>query len=73
MNGPRGYYVKQSKSVRERQILSDITYMWNLKSETNDQMINQNGNRLKHTESKLVVARGEECGGMGLRGTNFQS
>ena len=37
MNGPRGYYVKQSKLVKERQMLYDITYLWNLKSKTNDQ------------------------------------
>ena len=30
MDGPRDYQTKWSKSDRERQILYDITYMWNL-------------------------------------------
>ena len=29
------YHTKQSQSERERQILHDITYMWNLKYDTN--------------------------------------
>ena len=35
MDGLGGQYVKWSKSDRERQILYDITYVWNLKSTTN--------------------------------------
>ena len=31
MDGPRDYHTEWSKSDRERQILYDITYMWNLK------------------------------------------
>ena len=31
MDGLGGYYAKWNKSDRERQILYDITYMWNLK------------------------------------------
>ena len=34
MDGPRDYHTKWSKSDRERQILYDITYMWNLKYDT---------------------------------------
>ena len=30
MYGLGGYYAKQNKSDRERQILYDFTYMWNL-------------------------------------------
>ena len=30
-----GYYTKLNKSDRKRQILYDMTYMWNLKSTTN--------------------------------------
>ena len=30
MNGPRGYYARRNKSVRERQIPYHFTYMWNL-------------------------------------------
>ena len=37
MDGPRDDHTKWSKSDRERQILYDITYMWNLKkNETNE-------------------------------------
>ena len=35
MDGPRDYHTKWGKSERERQILYDITYMWNLKYDTN--------------------------------------
>ena len=35
MNGPRDYHTKQSKSDRERPIQCDITYMCNLKNDTN--------------------------------------
>ena len=34
MDGPGDYHTKRSKSVGERQILYDITYMWNLKNST---------------------------------------
>ena len=34
MDGPRDYHI--SKSDRERQISYDITYMWNLKYDTNE-------------------------------------
>ena len=36
MDGPRDYHTKQSKWERERQILYDIIYMWNLKYDTNE-------------------------------------
>ena len=36
MDGPRGYHTKWSKSDREGQISADITYMWNLKKNTNE-------------------------------------
>ena len=34
VNGLGGYYAKWNKSDRERQILFDITNMWNLKNKT---------------------------------------
>ena len=37
MDGLRGYYAKWNKSDKERQILYDFTYMWNLKNKTNEQ------------------------------------
>ena len=36
MDGLRDYHTKWSKSERERQIPYDITYMWNLKYDTNE-------------------------------------
>ena len=36
MDGPRDYHTKWSKSDRERKVSYDITYMWNLKTDTND-------------------------------------
>ena len=36
MDGLRDYHTKWSKSDRERKISYDITYMWNLKYNTNE-------------------------------------
>ena len=36
VDATRGYITKGSKSERERQIPYDITYMWNLKYDTNE-------------------------------------
>ena len=36
IGGPRDYHTKWSKSEREIQIPDDITYMWNLKYNTNE-------------------------------------
>ena len=36
MDGPRDYHTKWSKSEREKQIPYAITYMWNLKYDTNN-------------------------------------
>ena len=36
MDGLGGYYTKLNKPDRERQISYDITYMWNLKNDTNE-------------------------------------
>ena len=36
MDGPRDDHTKWSKSDRERQMSYDITYMWNLKNNTNE-------------------------------------
>ena len=36
MDGPRDYHTKWSKSDREKQIPFDITYMWNVKYDTNE-------------------------------------
>ena len=36
MDGPTDYHIKLRKSERKRQIQYDITYMWNLKYDTNE-------------------------------------
>ena len=36
MDGPRGYYTKWNKSDRERKILYDFTYMWNVEKKPNE-------------------------------------
>ena len=51
MDGPRDYHTKSSKSDRERQV-SYITYMWNLKYDTNE-LIYKTG-----IENKLMVTKG---------------
>ena len=35
MDGSRDYHAKRSRSDKEILILSDVTYMWNLKYNTN--------------------------------------
>ena len=61
MNGPRDYHTKWSKSDRERQILYDITYMWNLKKWYKWTYL-QNRNRLTDLENKFMVTKGERWG-----------
>ena len=36
MDGPRDYHTKWSKLDKDRQILYDITYMWDLEYDTNE-------------------------------------
>ena len=36
INGPRDYLINGSKSDREVHISYDITYVWNLKTDTNE-------------------------------------
>ena len=62
MDGLRDYYVKWSKSDRERQISYGITYMWNLKKWYKWTYI-QNRNRLTDIENKLMVTRRNIGGG----------
>ena len=37
MDDPRRYYAKWNKPGRERQTLYNFTYMWDLKTKTNEQ------------------------------------
>ena len=36
MDGTRGYYAKQNKSIRERQLSYDLTDLWNLRHKAED-------------------------------------
>ena len=54
------------KPERERQILYDITYMWNLKYDTNE-LIYETRNRLTDIQNSLMVAK-EDGRGQGYSG-----
>ena len=56
MDETRGYHTKWGKSGKKRQKPYDITYMWNLKYDTNELL--WNGNWLTDVENTLVVANG---------------
>ena len=55
MDATRDYHTKWSKSDRERQISYDITYVWNLKYDTNEHIYKTETD----TEIRLVIAKGE--------------
>ena len=61
MDATRDYHTKWSKSKRERWILYDVTYMWNLKYDTNEPI--HETNRITDIEYRRVVATGEVAGG----------
>ena len=63
MNGPRDYHAKWSKSERERQISYDITYMWNLKYDTNEPIYEQETDS-QTQRTDLWLPRGEDGGGV---------
>ena len=50
MDGPWGHYAKWNESDKEKQMLPDLTYIWNPKTKQNK--------NLTDTEKGLVVARG---------------
>ena len=62
MDGAREYNAKRNKSVGERQIPHDPTYVWNLGNKTNKQrekIRDKPRNRLLTIESILMVTRGK--------------
>ena len=61
MDGPRDCHTKQSKLNRERQILHDITYMWNVKKWYKWTYL-CNGNRVTDVENRLMIISGERWG-----------
>ena len=62
MDPPRGNYTQWSKSVREKQIPCDFTYMWNQKNNINEQT------QLKHAWiQRTSIAGGEQGFGTGWK------
>ena len=59
MDGPREYYSEWSKSDRERQIVYDITYMWNVKIIQINLYTKQKQTH-KHRKQTYGYQRGEE-------------
>ena len=58
--------------VSQRQILYDVTYMWDLKNSANEHSWNRN--RLTDTENKCMVTRGDggrDILSMGLIDTHY--
>ena len=47
MDGTWGHHAKWNKLDRERQILNDITYMWNLEKQTNKAQKNKTNQNKK--------------------------
>ena len=67
MDGPRNYHTKWSKSERERQIPYNITYMWNLKYDTNE-LIYETKTDSQRTDLWLPRGRGVREGWIGSMG-----
>ena len=61
MYGPRDYHTNWSKSERERQILCNITYMWDLKKIIQMNLF-INRNRLTGFKNKLMIMKRDRCG-----------
>ena len=57
MDSPRDYHTKWCKSGRERQIPYGITYMWNLKYDTNE-LIYPPEQKQTHIQRRLVGGGG---------------
>ena len=59
MDGPRDYHTNWSKSDRERQLPNDITYMRNLKNDTNEP-IHKTEIDLQTKKTNLWLPKGKE-------------
>ena len=69
MDGPRDY-TKQRKSERESQTPYDITYIWNLKYDTNEHIYKTN--KLTDIKNRLLVANKEgRIRSSGLANVNY--
>ena len=75
MDGPRDYHTKWSKSERERQIPYGITYMWNLKYDTNELIYErETDSQTQRTDLWLPRARGPGGrDGVGVWGLQMQT
>ena len=62
MDGLGEYYAKWNKSDRERQILYDITYMWNLKNTTKKEIVKYN-KLMNITKKQQTHRHKEQTGG----------
>ena len=60
MDEPRDYHAMWSQSLRERQILYDVVYMWNVKYDTNEHIYETN--RLTE-RTRLWLLRVKKGGG----------
>ena len=70
MDRSGGYYSKWNKSDRERQMLYDITYMWNLKKKTSEYNEKPKQTQIQRTP---VVTSGETEQGRGSIGVEVQT
>ena len=61
MDGSRDYHSKWQKAERERQIPYDITYVWNLKYDTNE-LIYETKTTSKHRKQTYSYQRGKGAG-----------
>ena len=59
MDGHRDYHTEWSKTHRERQMLYDITYMWNFKNNTNEFINKTETESQTLKKKKLIVTKGE--------------
>ena len=59
MDGHRDCHIKWSKSDRKRQISYDVTYMWNLKNNTNERIYKIEVD-FRHREQTCGYQRGKE-------------
>ena len=68
MGGPRDYRTKQNKSGRERQMPYDITYMWNLKYDTNQHTYKTKTDS-QTQRTVMLLPRWQEVVGKGRNGS----
>ena len=67
MDTTRDYHTKRSKLERERQISHEVTYMWNLKDDTNEPIYKtETDSQTQRTDLWLPKRRERGRGGLGL-------